>query len=86
MRVVNRRKEQFTHYIGRPSVFGNPYTLALFSREEAIQKYEAYVRADQALMKEIEALPADAILGCWCKPQACHGDVILKIWEELHNA
>jgi hypothetical protein len=22
-------------------------------------------------------------LGCWCKPNACHGDVILEVLREL---
>ena len=22
-------------------------------------------------------------LGCWCKPERCHGDVIVKLIEEL---
>ncbi len=21
-------------------------------------------------------------LGCWCKPEGCHGDVLIKILEE----
>lgn len=27
MRVVHCRKERYTHYIGRPSVLGNPFHL-----------------------------------------------------------
>jgi hypothetical protein len=27
----------------------------------------------------------DKVLGCWCKPLNCHGDVILKKLQELEN-
>lgn len=33
----------------------------------------------------IQGLPPDAVLGCWCKPKACHGDVIIKLWKELQS-
>jgi len=81
MKVVNLRKEPYTHYIGRGSIFGNPYPIdENHTRERVIEMYEVYAR--QELMKAIAALPGDAILGCYCKPKACHGDVIIKIWHE----
>lgn len=93
MRVVNCKKETYTHYIGRPGTFGNPFshrsnTRALWrrdTREEAISAYEKYARDYQELMDAIRDLPEDSVLGCWCKPQSCHGDVIMKLWEELHG-
>ena len=96
MRVVNRRKEAETHYIGRGSVFGNPFKVAVVgSRTKAIELYEKYVRRQMAeiigghathyLPKAIYDLPEDAVLGCYCSPKACHGDVIIKIWKELHE-
>lgn len=33
----------------------------------------------------IFALPEDAVLGCWCAPQPCHGDVIVSMWKEMHS-
>jgi hypothetical protein len=24
-------------------------------------------------------------LGCWCKPEKCHGDILIKIIEELND-
>lgn len=26
------------------------------------------------------------VLGCWCKPGPCHGDVLIKLWKEKHDA
>lgn len=97
MKVVNLRKEKYTHYIGRGSVFGNPFKITtVVSREKSIELYERYLRKSIAKVEKgdifteklpqmIYALPENAILGCYCKPKACHGDVIIKIWKEFHN-
>jgi len=97
MKVVNLRKEKYTHYIGRGSIFGNPYKIGKDgTREEVIHKYEQWTRSYMYniisnlggfsdLGRAIYDLPEDAILGCYCKPKACHGDIIIKIWKELHE-
>ena len=95
MPTVVGRDQNCTHYIGRPSIFGNKYShlkwksnypvVYVETREEAIRRYEIDMRKDIKLMKAIYELPENAILGCWCKPKACHGDVIVKLWEELHR-
>lgn len=99
MRVVNRKTERGTHYIGRGSLLGNPfthlplrYTKALVkvdTREESITRYEEYARAklvsDKDFMQVLYELPEDAVLECYCKPASCHGDVVMKLWEELHR-
>ena len=84
-RVVHCKKEEFDVYIGRGSVWGNPYshregTLAehiVGSRSEAIQKYEEYLLSNEDLMRRLPELKGK-ILGCWCKPKSCHGDILLK--------
>ncbi len=85
MKVVHFKKEPYTVYIGRPTLFGNPYSLVHYTRSEAIEKYETYARNNQSLLKDIKELPADSILGCWCSPLACHGDIIIKLWMELNE-
>lgn len=88
MKVVNLRKEKYTHYIGRGSIFGNPFIVGQHgTREQCIEAYEDRVREEinNTLGHRIYHLPKDAVLGCYCKPRACHGDIIVKIWEELHN-
>jgi hypothetical protein len=89
-RVVHCKKEPYDVYIGRGrgSPFGNPYshqegTLAKFkvgSRAEAIQKFREYALQDPALLQQIKGLKGK-VLGCWCKPQDCHGDVIAEICD-----
>jgi hypothetical protein len=94
MKAVNLRKEKYTHYIGRGSILGNPFKIGKDgSREEVIKKYEEHIYdimydLDGELTvigRAIYRLPSNAILGCYCKPKACHGDIIVKIWKELHE-
>jgi len=95
MKVVNLRKEKYTVYIGRGSILGNPFVLGKDgNRDEVISKYEKYLRnrlfsnflpGRKTIREAIYNLSADAILGCYCKPKACHGDIIIKIWKELHE-
>jgi hypothetical protein len=28
----------------------------------------------------------DKVLGCWCYPEPCHGDVLLKLVKEYQDA
>jgi len=97
MRIVNLYKEKYNVFIGRGSIFGNPFKIQVVgSRKKSISLYENYVRKQIAgvisgdnsikLPKAIYDLPEDAILGCYCKPKACHGDIIIKIWKELHES
>ena len=52
------------------------------TREEVIAMYERYLldeRPDlRARLPELEG----KTLACWCRPQACHGDVLVKLLEE----
>ncbi len=86
-RVVNRRSQPFDVYIGRPSPYGNPFshqpgTLARFrvaSRAEAIARFRDWFLAQPDLVARARRELAGKILGCWCKPAACHGDVIAEV-------
>ena len=82
MKVVHCKKELYTVYIGRPSKLGNPYKIGKDgNRDTVIIKFKAY--AVKFLLKEIQKLKKDDILGCWCKPEDCHGDAIIELWKEL---
>lgn len=90
--VVHFKKEPYDIYIGRGSKWGNPYThikdrktLATYvvdSREEAIEKYREYILNNKQLMKDLPELK-DKILGCWCSPKSCHGDVLTELVNGL---
>lgn len=88
MKVVNKRKELWNIYIGRGSIFGNPFVIGKDgTREEVIDQYKNYLSRPESveLRDKIYELPCYAILGCYCKPKACHGDLIVKLWEEMHH-
>jgi hypothetical protein len=88
-KVVNIKQDQYDVYIGRPGKWGNPYTHLVHakgkhvaSREEAIEKYRTYIeRILEQNPRFLEPLKGKT-LGCFCKPLACHGDVIVEILNE----
>ena len=99
-KIVHWRKEDYDVYIGRGispktgklSKWGCPYsykldTIAEFkvdTREEAIQMYENYLLNNKELFDSLHELKYKT-LGCWCKPQSCHGDIIKKYVDKLED-
>lgn len=84
--VVNKRDRLYDVYIGRGSIWGNPFTVEQFGRDECIEKYEQYIRdklrLNPELWQELQKLEGK-VLGCFCKPKRCHGDILVKILEEI---
>lgn len=86
MKVVHCKKEPYDIYIGRPSIWGNPFshlpnTLATYrvkDRKEAITRYKEWLLQNEELLKRLPELKGK-VLACWCKPQACHGDILLEL-------
>lgn len=84
--VVNvNHTPDYDVYIGRSSVFGNPYPIGRYStREDVIGLYRLYfgrrLREDPDFRGAIERLRGK-VLACHCKPAACHGDVIVEYLE-----
>ncbi len=67
------------------SKWGNPFKISKdCSRDQCIRQFEAYIRDKieaEHLQEELLSLKGKA-LGCWCKPEACHGDVLQRLIEE----
>lgn len=81
-RVVNIRREKYDVYIGRPGPFGNPFHLTeARDRATAIDLFKGWVRAQPELMRRIRRELKGKTLGCYCKPNACHGDILVEIAE-----
>lgn len=77
-RVVNLRLDSYEVYIGRGSIWGNPFKIGRDgTRTEVIEKYREYLEQSPQLLKELESLRGKT-LGCYCKPKPCHGDVLLR--------
>jgi hypothetical protein len=83
-KVVHCKREFYDIYIGRgqggeQTFWGNPFVIGKDgTREEVIQKYRTYVMGSEEHMKRISELEGK-ILGCWCSPAPCHGDVLVDL-------
>lgn len=77
-------------YIGRPAMFGNPFTIGLDgSREQVIELYREYARkrveTDAGFKAAVLHLYGKDLV-CWCSPLPCHGEVLMELAEELNRA
>lgn len=82
--VVNiKNGDQYDVYIGRPSIWGNPFLMSLrpSGRERAIKAYESYLRERPWLVAMIPTLKG-LRLGCYCAPLPCHGDILARLADE----
>lgn len=87
-KLVNMKNEPYDIYIGRGSKWGCPYTIIkdrptlakeiVDTKEEALSKYKEYLLASPELMDSLDELEGKT-LGCFCKPEKCHGDVLLEL-------
>ena len=78
-RVVHCRKEACDEYVGRPTIWGNPFVIGRDgNRAQVIEKYREWLPGQPDLMKRLPTLRGK-VLGCWCAPKPCHADVLLKL-------
>jgi hypothetical protein len=85
--VVHCKQSAYDIYIGRPSKWGNPFshklgTLAQYkvdTREEAIECYRNYIFATPWLLQAAKQELKGKILGCFCFPQSCHGEILAEV-------
>jgi hypothetical protein len=88
--VVHCKKAPYDVLIDRSTIWGNPFshrpgTKAQFlvaTREEAIARFEEWLLAQPEMVELAKKVLRSKILGCWCKPLACHGDVLARIANE----
>ena len=87
--VANKRFQPFDVDIARPTKWGNrfshlPHAKAQYkvgSRAEAVDRYIDWIFAPEqaGLRAEARRELRGKVLGCWCKPALCHGDVLAII-------
>lgn len=79
-----RWAEQNNRYvrIDRRTDWGNPFEIPGDGDRAAVIKSYAlhYLPNKPSLLGRLEELRGKA-LGCWCKPEACHGDVLIEVLE-----
>jgi hypothetical protein len=84
MKVVHCKREPFDVYIGRPTKWGNPFAQKMgYTREQAIAAYARYLAENPSLVEDARRELKGKVLGCWCAPQPCHGDLLLRIANEV---
>ena len=68
------------------SVWQNPFKVGQDGdRSTVIEKYETYIRDKierENLRGELLDLKGKR-LGCWCAPEGCHGDLLVKLIDEF---
>lgn len=67
------------------SEFANPFKIGKDgTRDEVLAKYEKYIteklEKDNFFQQRLVRLKGKN-LGCWCHPEPCHGDILLKLIE-----
>nr|WP_315491510.1 DUF4326 domain-containing protein [uncultured Rhodoferax sp.] len=89
-RVVNKTNtDQYDVYIGRGTIWGNPFAIGHGDgpdRADVIRRYQEYfnekLETDPAFKRGVLGLRG-LRLACFCKPQACHGDVIAAYLDQV---
>jgi hypothetical protein len=83
--VVHCKKAPYDVYVGRPSKWGNPFRLSPGeSRGTTIARYRKWLMQQPNLLAQLSELRGK-VLGCWCKPFPCHGDVLAELADQLPN-
>ena len=74
-------------YVGRggrypASDFANPYVIGQHGdRQTVIDRYVTWLYRQPALMQRARHELVGRVLGCWCAPEPCHGDVLARICD-----
>lgn len=77
--VVNLRHAPYDTYIGRGSIWGNPFRIGENGdRATVLRLYRDYLLSDDELLLRLPELQGK-VLGCFCKPSACHGDLLAAL-------
>ena len=93
MRVVNKYKASPEElrtgvWIARGTVAGNPFVMGKDgTRDEVVAQFRDYAEKkilskDARFLAFFSSLKESDILICYCKPKACHGDVIIELWNK----
>ena len=63
----------------------NPFSIKKYGSAKIVcEKYEEYIRSNPELFNSISELKGKT-LGCWCHPEMCHGDILIKLINEVNS-
>jgi len=82
---VKKHGREGVTMIGRSTRFGNPFKMKKdggdYTRKGCVEAYREWfaekIESDDDFREAVESLRGET-LGCYCKPKACHGDVIIE--------
>lgn len=64
-------------YVGRPTVWGNPFSKG--SKDQNIADFREYaVKRNEREPGWLKPLRGKDVV-CWCSPEGCHGDVLVEL-------
>lgn len=77
------------------SVWGNPFPVAKpntnntqtstrYTLDESLRLFRQHIESSPELIKRLSELDGK-VLGCWCKPSRCHGDILKELVEKYCN-
>ena len=80
--VAHRKKCKGSVPIDRSTIFGNPFVIGRDGdRSGVLEKFEEYfidrLASDTGYRSAVLGLRGK-VLGCWCHPEPCHGDIIAE--------
>lgn len=91
MNVVHCKRDRFDVYVGRPSAWGNPFSVAQYGRGKALERYVEWLLGTpegRRMVARAERELRGKVLACWCAPQGgvaaeaplvCHAQVLARI-------
>ena len=66
------------------SKWQNPFSVKKYGRDACLEKFEEYIKNNNELYDQLDELE-NKELGCWCHPQKCHGDILIKLLKEKNE-
>ena len=68
----------------KQSKWANPFPVTRYGLDDSLRLYEEYVNTTK-LRNDLEELEG-LTLGCWCYPEKCHGDILIKMLQDKKNS
>ena len=93
-KIVHIKTKKYDVYIGRGSIFGNPFRIGIDGdRKAVIEKYKKYfynrIEIDEMFKNAVLKLK-NKVLACYCRPDdgfkrrlMCHGQIIAAFIENV---
>ncbi len=82
-KVLNKYKDfipKDAFYIGRPSKYGNPFSIGKDgTRADVVRKHREWLCDQPDLVASIVEELRGKDLVCFCSPLECHGDILLWV-------